>query len=160
MGKSPPSTSGATSAARRTAGAVVAAAALALAGCGGATVSDMLPFGKSNDLAKVDPNKFPTDYKTELLDFLRVQLSDPTNVRGAFITDPTLKQFGTESRYAVCLRYNARDLEGKYLGSKDSIVVYYGGRLNQMLDATPEQCATAAYRPFPELEKLTRLDKR
>ena len=68
-----------------------------------------------------------------------------------------LKPFGAESRYAACVRYNARDGEGQYAGSKDRIAVFYAGELNQLIIATPEQCGNAAYQPFPELESLKRL---
>ena len=41
-----------------------------------------------------------------------------------------------------------------YTGSKDRIAYFYGGHLNQLVEATKEQCGNAAYKPFPELEKL------
>ena len=69
--------------------------------------------------------------------------------------EPVLKPFGAESRYAACVRYNARS-EGQYIGSKDRLAVFYSGQLNQLINATPEQCGTAAYQPFPELESLKR----
>jgi hypothetical protein len=136
------------------------AAAVALAGCGGVELSGWNVFDKSSDPFKVDPNKYPVEYKNELLKFLRTDLFDPTNIRGAFLTDPTLTQFGNENRYAVCLRYNARDAAGQYQGSKDRIAIFYGAQINQIRDATKEECGTAVYRPFPELEALKRLDGR
>jgi hypothetical protein len=134
------------------------AAALALAGCGGVELSGWNVFDKSNDPWKVDPNKYPIEYKNEVLKFLRTDLRDPSGVRGAFITDPTLIQFGNENRYAVCLRYNARDNGGQYEGTKDRIAVFYGAQINQVREATKEECGTAVYRPFPELEAMKRLD--
>jgi hypothetical protein len=143
----------------RIAAALMAGAAFALAGCGGVELSGWNVFDKSSDVWKgPDPNKYPIDYKNEVLKFLRTDLSDPTGVRGAFVTDPTLKQFGSESRYAVCLRYNTRSLDGQYQGSKDTIAIFYGAQLNQLRDATKEECGAAIYRPFPELEALKRLD--
>jgi hypothetical protein len=136
----------------------VIAAALALAGCGGIELSGWNVFDKSNDPSKVDPNKYPIEYKNELLKFLRTDLHDPSGVRSAFITDPTLIQFGNENRYAVCLRYNARDSGGHYEGSKDRIAIFYGAQINQIRDATKEECGAAVYRPFPELEAMKRLD--
>jgi len=133
------------------------AASLALAGCGGVELSGWNVFYKSSDPYKVDPNKYPIEYKNELLKFLRTDLSDPTNIRSAFLSDPALMQFGSENRYAVCLRYNARDGAGQYQGSKDRIAIFYGAQINQIRDATKEECATAVYRPFPELEALKRL---
>jgi hypothetical protein len=133
------------------------AATLALAGCGGVELSGWNVFDKSNDPWKVDPNKYPIEYKNEVLKFLRTDLNDPSGVRGAFITDPTLIQFGNENRYAVCLRYNART-GGQYEGTKDRIAIFYGAQINQVREATKEECGTAVYRPFPELEAMKRLD--
>lgn len=102
----------------------------------------------------VDPNLFPTNYKNEILDTLTHSLDDPTNVHDAFISDPVLTPIGTNQRYTVCVRFNARDLSRQYVGSKDRVAYFYGGRINQLVEATPEQCGNAAYKPFPELEKL------
>ncbi|HXW24372.1 MAG TPA: hypothetical protein VEK73_06490 [Xanthobacteraceae bacterium] len=143
---------------RRAAVALIASAAFALAGCGGVELSGWNVFEKSAETFKVDPNKYPIEYKNELLNFLRNELPDPTNIRGAFLTDPTLTPFGNDNRYAVCLRYNSRSLDGQYQGSKDTIAIFYGAKINQIRDATKEECGAAAYRPFPELEALKRLD--
>jgi hypothetical protein len=137
---------------------VLIAGAFALAGCGGVELSGWNVFDKSNDAWKVDPNKYPVEYKNELLKFLRTDLPDPSGVRSAFITDPTLIQFGNENRYAVCLRYNARASDGQYLGSKDKIAIFYGAQINQIRDASKEECGSAVFRPFPELEAMKRLD--
>ena len=101
-----------------------------------------------------NPNVFPANYKQEILDSLMKLLDDPTNVREAYISEPTLGPAGREQRYTVCIRYNARNLVREYVGAKDRIAYFYGGRLNQLVDATPEQCGNAAYKPFPELEQL------
>ena len=127
----------------RTAIAASLLVALALAACSGDS--------KKNE---PEPNTLPTNYKQEILDTLQQALDDPTNVRDAFITDPVLRTAGAAQRYTVCVRYNARDLQRHYVGSKDRIGYFFGGHLNQLVDATPEQCGNAAYKPFPELEKL------
>jgi hypothetical protein len=101
-----------------------------------------------------DPNIVPTSYKQEILETLTKTLDDPTNVKEAYISAPVLTEAGTDRRYTVCVRYNARDLNRQYTGSGDHIAYFYGGHLNQLVDATPEQCGKAAYQPFPDLEKL------
>lgn len=104
-------------------------------------------------------NVFPANYKADLLAYLRTYLNDPSQVRGAAVTAPFLKQVGPGERYLVCVRYNARNTDGKYVGSKDGAAVYVSGKLDRFHD-TPrevrELCKDAAFTPFPELEKLTR----
>jgi hypothetical protein len=122
---------------------VVAAFAVALATC-------------SNDKKKddVDPNLFPADYKSEILNTMTTLLVDPTNVRGAHISEPVLRPVGVEQRYIVCVRSDSRNTSRQYLGSTDRIAYFYGGHLNQLVEASKEQCGNAAYKPFPDLEKL------
>ncbi len=122
---------------------LIAIVAGALAGCAGDKKAD-----------EVDPNIFPAQYKQEIIDSLMHVLIDPTNVRDAYITEPALVPVGKDSRYAVCIRSNSRDYHRNYPGSKDRIAYFYGGHLNQLVDATKEQCGNAAYKPYPELEKL------
>ena len=86
-------------------------------------------------------------------------LDDPTNVRDAYISEPTLRPAGKDERYVVCVRSNARNANKQYIGSKDRIAYFYGGHLNQLVDATKGQCGNAAYKPFPELEKLCQARK-
>ena len=116
--------------------------AVLLAACGG---------GKE---VVVEPNIVPTNYKQEILDTLRKTLDDPTNVHDAFLSDPVLTPVGNDQRYTACVRYNARNLDRQYVGSKERIAYFYGGYLNQLIEADQGQCAHAAYKPFPELEKL------
>jgi len=107
----------------------------------------------------VDPNLFPANYKREILDTMTGMLTDPTNVRDAFISDPLLTPVDKEQRYTVCVRYNARDASRRYMGSTDRIGYFYGGHLNQLIEASAGQCAAVAYKPFPELEKLCQAAK-
>lgn len=101
-------------------------------------------------------NVAPVDYRQEIIDTMIKVLPDPTNVRGAFITDPFLSvpPGGKDQRYIVCVRYNGRDANRQYMGSKDRVGTFFGGHLNQLVEAGNEQCAKAAFKPFPELEKL------
>jgi hypothetical protein len=119
--------------ATRTARALLAALFGILAGCS--------QFGKPEE--KPDPNIYPTNYKTDLLVYLRKNSDDLVNASAAYISTPA--RFGSESRYFVCLR-----IEGKN-GRKEKFVVFYDGLINQFVDATSEQCGAAAYQSFPEL---------
>lgn len=122
--------------------------ALGLAGCSSA--------GKP---VEENPNIFPADYKNEILNTMRSTLEDPTNVRGAFISEPALRPAGKDERYVVCVRSDSRNANRLYTGSKDRIGYFYAGHLNQLVEATKEQCGNAAYKPFPELEKLCQARK-
>jgi hypothetical protein len=128
-------------------GILLLAAAAALAACSG-----------NKDVA-VDPNVVPTEYRRELLFTLQKVLDYPTNVRDAAISEPALRSTGQNQRYSVCVRENSRDSSGQYKGVKEHIGWFYGGQLNQLIDAAPGQCAGAAYRPWPELEKLCQAAK-
>jgi hypothetical protein len=101
-----------------------------------------------------EPNVMPTNYRTRLLQFLERELYDPTGVRDAYISEPKLRPFGTESRYTVCVRYNAKAGYGEYTGIKEYIGIYFHGDLTQFIPAAPGQCADAAYVRWPELETL------
>ena len=106
-----------------------------------------------------NPNIFPSNYKNEILNTLTTSLDDPTNVRDAYISEPVLRRAGNDERYVVCIRSDSRDVSKIYTGSKDRIAYFYAGHLNQLVDATKEQCGSAAYKPFPELEKLCQARK-
>jgi hypothetical protein len=63
---------------------------------------------------------------------------------------------GGRLRYVSCLRYNAKDTSGGYLGMRERAVLYVDARLDRIVDDASEVCAGAAYAPFPELERMTR----
>jgi hypothetical protein len=139
------------------------------------------------------PQKYPDNYKTELLAFLRIYLNDPTKVRDAAIADPVLMptsvfivsrgsgddggrggrgregggQFEggdggslerrvTRERYVVCVRFNAKSRGGDYTGAKTGMAIYAGGRFDSFNDQPRGGCDQVEFKPFPELEKLTR----
>jgi len=104
-------------------------------------------------------NVYPQGYRQDLLAFLRTYLNDPSRVRGASVSQPQLKYVGPGERYVACVRYNARNSDGKYLGSKDGAAVYVAGKLDRFFDTPREMrdlCKDATFAPFPELERLTR----
>ena len=100
----------------------------------------------------------PQNYKQDLLAFLRTYLNDPTHIRDAAVSPPVLKPFGPGDRYIACVRYNARNSDGKYAGDKFGAATFVSGKLDRFLDGPQmrELCKDAAYAPFPELQKLQR----
>jgi len=109
---------------------------LALGGCSG--------FGKSEEVAAVDPNMFPSTYRADLVRYLAVHLTDPAEFRGAVVSSPVLKPIGSDQRYVVCLRLGGTNRAEK-------ATIFYAGQINQYIDATAELCNGAAYQPFSEL---------
>jgi len=96
----------------------------------------------------IDPNVFPTDYKSKIAVFMKTYLTDRTSYLGAAISSPVLKAFGADNRYVVCVRL----VSGSQAGEK--IAVFFGGQLNQLVEASPGSCAGAQYEPFRELEQV------
>ena len=99
---------------------------------------------------------YPANYRPELLAFMKSYLNDPVGVRDASMAEPVQRTIGGRPRYIVCLRYDARESDGSYRGSRERGVVYVDGRLDHIIENGSDGCAGATYAAFPELEKMTR----
>jgi hypothetical protein len=119
-------------------------------------------------------NVVPQNYRADLIAYMRSYLNNPSGVRGAAVSVPALKEVGPGQRYVVCVRFNARDSRGKYLGTKEAAAVFVSGKLDRFAelrsergeageaDAAPadgpraprQLCRDATFAPFPELEAL------
>ena len=138
--------------------------AVALAGC----ASGRLREEREEREARI--NVHPDNYRADVLAAMHTYVADPTHIRDAYISEPAIKLIGRQNRFAACVRFNARNSDGRYLGSKDVLAVFAGGRFDQFIDesvqlaanqANPttfvkELCSAAEYRRFPELEAMTR----
>jgi hypothetical protein len=129
-------------------------ALLAVGGCS----SDLGPSQAELRAQWEAQNVFPQAYKQDLLAFLRTYLNDPSHIRAAGVSQPQLKTVGPGQRYVACVRYNARQSDGKYAGAKEGAAVYVAGKLDRFLDGKQAQpyCKDASYASFPKLEHLTR----
>ncbi len=116
--------------------------ALALAAC------------TSREPPKVEPNIYPSDYRKEIIAAMPSVVADTSNIREAGVTDPALMKFGDVERYASCVRFNPKKSKTEYAGVQERVAIFFAGQLTQFPKASPEQCGHAAYKPFPELEKL------
>jgi|HubBroStandDraft_1064217.scaffolds.fasta_scaffold29180_4 hypothetical protein len=96
----------------------------------------------------VDPNLFPANYKASLMTFLGTNPYGMVGAISADLSPPVLKPFGTESRFVACMRAAGPNWQ------KQKMAVFYGGEINQFVDATEEACKDAAYAPFPELPAM------
>lgn len=102
---------------------------------------------------------FPDNYKADIIAAMHAYLNDPSGIRDAGISTPTIKDVpGSGSRYIVCLRFNAKQSNGAYAGDQQIAAMFLAGRFDDFLDpkSSHKPCASAAYTPFPELEQLKR----
>ena len=99
---------------------------------------------------------YPSNYKREVLAFMRTYLNNPVGVRDAVMAEPVQRTVGGRLRYVSCLRYSPRESDGSYREPRERAVVYVDARLDRVLENPGEACAGATYAAFPELEKLTR----
>jgi hypothetical protein len=139
---------------------LVLAAAAALAGC-----TDMMAQRAERE-ARI--NVFPDNYRADIVGAMRAYVADPTNIRDAALSDPAIRPLGGPNRYTACVRFNAKNGDGRYIGVRDVMAVFSNGRLEQFVELAPqpdqpsslvqsrEACAQAEYRPFPELQALRR----
>jgi hypothetical protein len=135
-------------------GPALALVAAVLGGCSGSDSPSPFAFGKVNDPPPPDPKLFPAQYKTEIAEFMRTYLNNPTKVKDALVGQPVLKTVAGQPQYVTCVRYNARDSKNQYEGSKTNLAIFLGGRLNQFLDGRPDLCADLAYQRYPEIESM------
>ncbi len=118
-------------------------------------------------------NVFPDNYRADILAALHTYVADPTNIRGAIVANPASEPIGPQSRYTVCVRFNAKNSDGRYTGRRDLLAIFTAGRFDQFAEQggqpppTPmgmqpqpgparDLCAQADYKRFPELESLKR----
>jgi hypothetical protein len=108
---------------------------LAIAGCSKTPKPD----------AAADPTVLPTEYRSQIATYLAQLLSDRADFRSSLIGAPVLEQVGAGQHYIVCVMLNGHNQH------KEKVVIFLGNMINQFIDATPGQCANAAYQPFTEL---------
>lgn len=98
----------------------------------------------------------PTDYRPQLLAFMKTYLNNPEGVHDAMMAEPVERTVGGRQRYVSCLRFTPRESDGSYRGLRERAIVYVDGRLDHVVENAGETCAGVTYVPFPELEKMTR----
>jgi hypothetical protein len=124
---------------------LLSALAAALAGC----LTDQPP--------EPAANTYPKDYKDEILATLRKNVfakNETTAVSNALVSEPMLQTTGNGQLYVACLRYTAHGTVYGISTNVTRIGYFYGGHLNQLIEADKADCANAAYKPFPELDKI------
>jgi hypothetical protein len=126
---------------------------MALAACAGSDEGRSVTY---TDDRGVSNQPFPTNYKSEILSFMKTYLNNPVGVRDAAMAEPVQRVVGGRLRYVSCLRFTARDAEGNSREPRERAIVFVDGRLDRIVESASEPCAGAVYAPFPDLEKMTR----
>ncbi len=80
--------------------------------------------------------------------FVQTNASGMVGATSAELSAPALRPFGSESRYVACLNAAGPDWR------KQKMFVFYGGEINQFIDASEEACKGAPFAPFPELPAM------
>src|SRR5260370_20472080 len=100
---------------------------------------------------------------------MHTYVSDPRGIRDAYVSDPTVSPIGRQNRYAACVRFNARNSDGRYVGSRDVLAVFPAGRFDPFVDPAHSRPAheanltalvklvrgSGAHKRFTELEALS-----
>lgn len=97
----------------------------------------------------------PPDYRTQAVKFFHGYLKDPYSVRSAEISAP-MEQFAGlldgGMRPAVCVRFNAKNAFGAYVGQRTHVVVFENGKVHRGGEYMYACNGGVVYHPFPELE--------
>ena len=126
---------------------------IALAACASSDESKSITFTDDRGVAN---QPFPSNYRAEILAFMKTYLNNPVGVRDAAMADPVQRTIGGRLRYVSCLRFAARESDGSYREPRERAVLFVDSRLDRVIENASEPCAGLAYAPFPDLEKMTR----
>jgi hypothetical protein len=137
--------------------------AMALTGCGAKLREERLE--REERL-----NVYPGTYRADVAAAMRSYVSDPASIRDAWIAEPAIAQVGLQRRYAACVRFSARNSDGRY-AARNALAVFSSGRFDQFVEASASTdpasqeslstlmkglCEAAEYKRFPELEAMKR----
>lgn len=125
---------------------------IALAGCLDSENGRSTSFMEDSSAAQ----RYPDNYRPELLAFMRTYLNNPVGVRNAELAEPVQRTVGGRVRYVTCLRFYPRESDGTYREMRERAVMYVNGRLDRLIENAGEICGGAVYAPFPEMEKMQR----
>jgi hypothetical protein len=125
---------------------------LALAAC--QTDDAGTTFFTSSDDNAAQP--FPSNYKAEILAFMRTYLNNPVGVHEASMAEPVQRTVAGRVRYVSCLRFSERQSDGSYREPRERAILFINGRLDRVLPNAGDECAGAVYAAFPDLEKMQR----
>jgi hypothetical protein len=126
---------------------------IALAACAGNDDGRSISFTDDRGVAN---QPFPSNYRVELLAFMKTYLNNPVGVHDGAMADPVQRTVGGRLRFVSCVRFVPRESDGSYRDARERAIVYVDGRLDHVVENAGEVCAGVVYAPFPDLEKMTR----
>jgi hypothetical protein len=126
----------------------------ALAAC--ASGEDLRDATMAVDIGGGGNQPFPSNYRSELLAFMKTYLNNPVGVHDAALAEPVQRTVGGRLRYVTCVRFTPRESDGSYRELRERAILYVNGRLDRVVENASEPCAGAVYAAFPDLEKLAR----
>jgi len=126
---------------------------IALAACAGGDDGGSISY--TSDRGGIN-QPIPTDYRPQLLAFMKTYLNDPVGVHDAMMAEPVERPIDGQQRSVSCLRYTPRESNGSYGQLRERAIVFVDGRLDHVVENAGEICAGVTYAPFPALEKMTR----
>lgn len=121
--------------------------ALSLTAC--ASVSPM----KSQQLA----SQVPTNYREQIVSYVKNTLKDPYSIKSAEISPPTTSFVGLVNGGdvpGICVRFNAKNSFGAYIGVETQSFAFKNGVVIGMGPPVFNTCQGVPYEPFPELEQI------
>ncbi len=99
----------------------------------------------------------PANYRGQVADRVRATFFDPYSIRDAGISIPIAGQSLLGPMHTVCVRANAKNRMGGYIGIRETSYIFRNGQIS-LSDAeyAALTCANAVYEPFPEIDSAAR----
>lgn len=128
-------------------------AALTLAGC--QTAAEGPP------AAAASPQALPPNYRQMILERARAEFFDPYSIRDASISGPIPGTSFLGPVITVCVRANAKNRMGAYIGLKPTSYTFRDGKITVSdSEYAALSCAEAVYQPFPDLDSGRKAERR
>ena len=126
------------------------ACGLALAACNQTT-------GQVAQVTSSEPP--PAGYREQVTARVKKSFFDPYSIRDAALSQPFVQNAAFDGitpiphrGWMVCVRANAKNRMGGYIGLKETGYMFKGGQIVDA-DFNPPFCAGAKFEPFPEIEE-------
>lgn len=98
----------------------------------------------------------PLDYKAQIIANAKSNYFDPYSIRSAEISKPVPAKNELYGKYAwvVCVKANAKNRFGAYVGQQLDGYVFQNGKITQKSGHPETYCDGKPFEAFPELESI------